>query len=70
MNRTPVTSSNIASIGHDPVENILEVEFANGATYQYSDFDSAAFEAFSSSDSIGKYFHARIRGKFETTKVG
>lgn len=27
MNRTPVTSSNVASVGYDPYEQTLEVEF-------------------------------------------
>ncbi len=35
MNRTPVTSSSIASIGYDRDNNTLEVEFRNGRCYRY-----------------------------------
>ena len=33
MDRTYVSSSNIASIGYDPMQMILEVEFLNGSIY-------------------------------------
>ena len=32
MDRTYVSSSNIASIGYDPMQRILEVEFLNGSS--------------------------------------
>lgn len=35
MEREPVVSSNIASIGYDENNNILEVEFNNGNVYEY-----------------------------------
>src|SRR3546814_14208537 len=37
MNRTPVKSSQIASIGHDPSTNTLAIEFKGGKVYHYSD---------------------------------
>lgn len=36
MNRVPVSSSNIRSVGYDPQAQIPEVEFHNGGVYQYS----------------------------------
>jgi hypothetical protein len=33
--RTPVESSNIASVGYDKENQILEIEFHHGAVYQY-----------------------------------
>ena len=37
MNRTPVNSSNVSSVGYDPTSLTLEVEFHGGAVYQYFD---------------------------------
>src|SRR5690606_38788946 len=35
IKRIPVTSSNIASVGYDKEEHILEIEFHHGTIYQY-----------------------------------
>ncbi len=35
MERFPVQSSNIKSIGYDSDRQTLELEFANGGVYQY-----------------------------------
>lgn len=35
MERQYVSSSNIASIGYDPDNQVLEIEFLSGAVYQY-----------------------------------
>ena len=37
MERQYVSSSNIASIGYDPDNQVLEIEFLSGAVYQYYD---------------------------------
>ena len=37
MERQYVSSSNIASIGYDPDNQVLEIEFLSGAVYQYCD---------------------------------
>ena len=37
LNRIPVASSNIASVGYDREAHILEIEFHHGAIYQYFD---------------------------------
>ena len=35
MQRTTVSSSNLASVGYDATTETLEIEFQNGAVYQY-----------------------------------
>ncbi len=35
MQRSPVSSSNLKSVGYDPVSKILEIEFLSGSMYQY-----------------------------------
>jgi hypothetical protein len=41
MNRTPVASSNVASIGYEPATTTLEIEFKDGSVYQYFDVPAA-----------------------------
>ena len=46
MNRDPVASSNIQSVGYDGPSQTLEVEFTNGSVYQYYNVGSALYEQF------------------------
>jgi len=61
MERQYVLSSNIASIGFDPDNMILEVEFLNGAVYQYYDVPQSIYEGLMAADSHGKYLAAYIK---------
>lgn len=61
MDRTYVSSSNIASIGYDHMQMILEVEFLNGSIYQYYDVPEALYEGIMSAESHGKYLNEYIK---------
>ncbi len=61
MERTYVTSSNIASIGYDADQMILEVEFNYGSVYQYFDVPESVYEGLMAADSHGKYFDAYVK---------
>lgn len=61
MERTYVTSSNIASIGYDAEQMVLEVEFNYGAVYQYFDVPESVYEGLMAVDSHGKYFDAYVK---------
>lgn len=51
MRRKAVDSSRINSVGWE--NNVLEVEFKNGAVYQYYDVSEAEYRAFIFSSSLG-----------------
>lgn len=71
--RIPVQSSQIESLGHDPVGNTLEIEFKNGDVYRYANFHADSFEELKSAPSIGSYFIKRIKprpDKFPYVKMG
>lgn len=70
IDRTPVTSSNISSIGYDPDEKTLAVEFKDGTVYHYHDVEPDAHEQLVSAKSIGKHLHANIKGAYKFTKQG
>jgi hypothetical protein len=69
-NLTKVVSSQIAAVGH--ANNILTVQFNNGATYEYANVDDGLYAKLMEAESIGSYFSREIKAKqtvFPFTKV-
>lgn len=66
---TPVKSSNIAAIGHDPKTNELHVKFKTGATHIYSGVSAEKHAALLAAESIGSHFHHNIRNQHESRKA-
>ena len=60
MKREAVDSSMIASVGYDPDDRILEVEFTSGTIYQYEDVPPEEFMGLMNSDSKGQYMLSNI----------
>lgn len=69
MERIPVSSSNISSIGYDADSQTLEIEFNNGGVYQYSGVSQDVYDEMMSADSKGKYFHANIKNTYPFSKL-
>lgn len=69
MQRTPVKSGQIVSIGHDPATSTLEIEFPRGALYRYTGVSAEDAAKFIGAESAGKHFAAHIKGKFDYSKV-
>ena len=68
MERQSVSSSNLASVGYDADNEILEVEFNNGGVYQYFDVPAEIYEDLMNAPSHGQYFSANIRNDYEYEK--
>ena len=69
MERVPVSSSNVASIGYDADSSTLEIEFHNGSVYQYFDVGQRLYDELKNSDSIGAFLAANIKGNYRFSKV-
>ena len=69
MNRTPVQSTNVSSIGYDPTTHTLEVEFSGGNIYQYFDVPQAINDALMASDSKGQFLASQIKGNFRYARL-
>ena len=69
MERVPVSSSNIASVGYDPNSLTLEVEFNSGTVYQYFDVPQNVYEALMSTSSKGGFLNNQIKGVFRYARV-
>ena len=69
MHRLPVESSDLVSIGYDPKERVLEIEFKENRIYQYFDVEPDVYERFTRTDSYGEYFYAHINKHYRYKRV-
>ena len=69
MQRDPVVSSNVASIGYDPGTMTLEVEFHGGRVYQYFDVPEPVYHHFMVAGSIGKFLNSEIKGVYRCAQL-
>lgn len=69
MRRTPVSSSNLVSVGYDSDSATLEIEFNRGRVYQYAEVPQEAYRALMNADSMGSHFHHHIRDNYPTTEI-
>lgn len=65
MTRNPVKSSMINSIGYDPDEMDLEIEFISGKTVTYHNVPVEVYYQLMETSSKGKFFHALIRDIYD-----
>lgn len=61
MERIPVESSNLASVGYDSDSLTLEIEFNSGGIYQYFTVPQDVYHGLMSAGSKGSYFHQNIK---------
>jgi hypothetical protein len=70
MKRHHVQSSALQSVGYDPEEKILELEFRDsGGVWQYFKLPAAVYNRFIHASSLGHYFVTKIKGKYREMKV-
>lgn len=61
MNRIPVVSSNLRSVGYDETSGTLEVEFHGGRIYQYFDVPASIYHGLMAADSHGTYLDLCVK---------
>lgn len=64
----PVSSSNIKAIGYDPATKEMHIDFGE-SKYAYDNVPPSAHAAILAAGSVGKHFHANIKGKFGHRKI-
>lgn len=69
MDRTPVTSSNINSIGYETETSTLEVEFLKGSVYQYHGVPESEYQALMQAGSKGSYLADHIKGNYSYSRL-
>ena len=65
----PACSAMAAQVGYDPDREILQIEFNNGAVYQYSEVEPEIWEDLQSTDSIGSFYNHEIKGYYPSLKI-
>lgn len=66
MNRRPVNSSRVASVGWE--DGLMEVEFRSGEIYHYHEVPESTFQTLVGASSVGKHLE-QVIDKHEHTKV-
>jgi len=61
MQRTAVSSSNLASVGYDPARRVLEVEFLDGSIYQYFGVPESVYRGLMAASSHGSYLDTHVK---------
>jgi hypothetical protein len=69
VERTPVDSTSIASVGYDARAHALEIEFRNGRVYRYSQVPAAAYRLLLQAPSIGEFVNKQIKPRFVAAEV-
>jgi hypothetical protein len=70
MKRQHVQSSALQSVGYDPENKILELEFRDsGGVWQYFKLPAKVYNKFMHAPSLGNYFVTKIKGKYREMKV-
>lgn len=69
MNRQPIDSSNLRSVGYDPEGQVLELEFNNGSLYQYLSVPESVHTGLVAASSAGRYFNENIKNVFRYTQI-
>jgi len=67
---TPVSSSNVESIGYEVNTETLYVRFLNGSLYEYKNVPIMVYEQLLSAPSVGSYMHRNIKDKFPYERIG
>ena len=66
MNRIPVTSTNLMSVGYE--HGTLEIEFRSGSVYQYYGVPENIYRGLMGASSKGTYHHQHIKNAGFTYK--
>lgn len=69
MDRTPVSSTSLKSVGYDPQTQTLELEFASGSVYQYANVPPEVHQALLEAESLGRYFIDNIEKNYTYQRV-
>jgi KTSC domain len=64
-----VQSTMANAVGYDRDRALLQIEFSNGAVYQYEDVGEEAWEELCDTHSPGQFFNQAIKGQYRSRRV-
>ena len=69
VQRIPVASSSLASVGFSPEHDVLQIEFRNGLVYEYFGVPQGLHEQLLAADSKGAFLNRFVRNRFPFRRV-
>jgi len=69
MERQPVQSCNLKSVGYDNTLKNLEIEFHSGLVYQYQNVPSQIYANLLSAQSTGTFFTDKIKNRYRSKRL-
>ncbi len=69
MERQPVISSTIDSVGYDSVTAVLEIQFTQGDLYEYFMVPYSTYVSLLRASSKGRFFGDSIRSRYQFRRV-
>lgn len=66
---TPVSSSNILSVGYDNENQIVFVQFLNGSVYIYKGVPIHEYENLRDAPSVGSYLHRNFKNVYPYERI-
>jgi KTSC domain len=71
MDRQPVDSRLIRSVGYDPIASVLDIELLEGGrVYSYFDVPYSVAEELMTAESKGAYFNEHVRDMYAYEEAG
>ncbi len=64
MERQAISSTSIRSVGYDPDQKMLEIEFQSGEVYDFHDVPQEVYRDLMQAESHGQFFQQNIREKY------
>lgn len=68
MNHVPLKSSNVASVGYDPVTKEMEIKFTHGGCRTYLDVPPHTLTNIQQCQSPGRFVHKVMMKQFKEKK--
>ena len=69
MDRTPIDSDRMRSVGYDEDQYRMEIEFGDGEVFQYVGVPRDEYRALMQASSPGTYFDRHVKGVYPHTRV-
>lgn len=69
MQRRPVESTMLRSVGYDAEQQVLELEFSSGKVYEYADVPASVHRELLAAESLGRFFREEIDGAYRYWQV-
>jgi hypothetical protein len=69
MERSPLASSSVASVGYDDATQVLEIEFRSGRIYQFTQVPRGVFDWLLRTPNKGSYVARMINGRYNYADV-